>query len=871
MNKTFRRTFGWVPLVFLIAGGAARGGVNRWTPIGPDGGVITTLAVGAGENPVVYAGTPVGVFRSADGGVSWTASQAGEVEFVVADPVRPGTVYASWNSALSRSTDAGLHWTPLRGGLLARALVIDPSAPTTLYAATRRAIYRSVDDGATWDGVYTAADDSPVSELTSLAVSRGAVYAGFVQRRCLVADFCPPVGGGVLRSETGASDWRIAGETSPVLALAVDPTNDTLYAGGGGTFPNGSGALMRSTDGGANWGAVGPRGTVVSVAVDPREPVTVYCGVYDVGVFRWTPGEPPDAPTLAASLWVSVAVEPTTGRVWAGSYEGVSTSATGSDGWTSRNRGIEGADLRALEVDPASETIWAGTYGGVYRTADAGATWEKHGEGLEDRLVLALRADPTNPSTLYAGTDAGVFRSGDGGETWSSSGPSAYIADVAVDPRSPSVVYAMAPEAGVFRSEDGGRSWGSANTGLTVTQGYALDVDRVTSTVYAGTYGGVFRSTDGGATWSAINTGLTNPAVFALRVAPSNGSVLYAGTQGGLFRTSDGGASWQDLGQYGASIAIDPLDADVVYTAAFGEALRSLDGGASWTASPGIPRLPVTALAVRASLPGAPARLYAATSGGGAYAISYFESSPCTPDATTLCLQNDRFQVAVDWRTADGRSGQGRAAPLTRESGYFWFRTASDVELAVKVLDGGAVNGHFWFFAGSLSSVAFNIHVTDSWTGHVRTYDNPLGRVSSFVDTEAFPGAEGAEVLAADQVLVASDQAGTCSAVPAALCVAGGRFQVAVHWRARDGRSGAGRAVPLTGNAGYFWFFHDPNVELVVKVLDGRSVNGHHWVFSGALSNVAYTITVTDTETGVVRTYDNPQGQLASFVDTSAF
>jgi hypothetical protein len=78
-------------------------------------------------------------------------------------------------------------------------------------------------------------------------------------------------------------------------------------------------------------------------------------------------------------------------------------------------------------------------------------------------------------------------------------------------------------------------------------------------------------------------------------------------------------------------------------------------------------------------------------------------------------------------------------------------------------------------------------------------------------------------------------------------------------------------AVPLTADTGYFWFFGAGNVETVLKVLDGRPVNGHFWVFYGALSNVQYTLTVTDTLTGTVKTYTNPSGQFASVADTSAF
>jgi hypothetical protein len=60
-------------------------------------------------------------------------------------------------------------------------------------------------------------------------------------------------------------------------------------------------------------------------------------------------------------------------------------------------------------------------------------------------------------------------------------------------------------------------------------------------------------------------------------------------------------------------------------------------------------------------------------------------------------------------------------------------------------------------------------------------------------------------------------------------------------------------------------------VELMLKVIDARAFGGKFWVFYGALSDVNYTITVVDTETGKVKTYTNPQGKLASVADTAAF
>jgi ELWxxDGT repeat protein len=99
-----------------------------------------------------------------------------------------------------------------------------------------------------------------------------------------------------------------------------------------------------------------------------------------------------------------------------------------------------------------------------------------------------------------------------------------------------------------------------------------------------------------------------------------------------------------------------------------------------------------------------------------------------------------------------------------------------------------------------------------------------------------------------------------CQPSSSALCLSGGRFQVKAAWRDFAGRTGAGTAVPLSGDTGYFWFFAASNVETVLKVLDGTPLNGHFWVFYGALSNVEYTLTVTDSQTGLARRYFNPSG-----------
>jgi len=98
-----------------------------------------------------------------------------------------------------------------------------------------------------------------------------------------------------------------------------------------------------------------------------------------------------------------------------------------------------------------------------------------------------------------------------------------------------------------------------------------------------------------------------------------------------------------------------------------------------------------------------------------------------------------------------------------------------------------------------------------------------------------------------------------------------GRFEIVVDWLTPTGSSGEGFPVPLTTDSGYFWFFEDTNIELLVKIKDGCEVNGYYWFFYGALTDVEYTITVTDTETSAVKTYHGTQHVPTNGNDINAF
>jgi hypothetical protein len=242
-----------------------------------------------------------------------------------------------------------------------------------------------------------------------------------------------------------------------------------------------------------------------------------------------------------------------------------------------------------------------------------------------------------------------------------------------------------------------------------------------------------------------------------------------------------------------------------------------------------------------------------------------------------LTLGDGRYSVGVSWRNQrDGTSGSGEPVGFSTESGVFWFFAPDRVELVVKILDGGPVNGRSWVFFGSLSDVEYWVTVTDHLTARTRRYHNRPGTICGRADVAAFPAAPGAAAAgvlpdwlaaaapapaAVSPLLpaVVTNGAGTCVGDAEALCLGGGRFLVEARWRnPRDGGEGTARAVGGAGESGYFWFFDPENLELAVKVVDGRGTNGFHWVFFAALSDVEYWIDVTDTLTGVHRGYHNP-------------
>jgi hypothetical protein len=111
----------------------------------------------------------------------------------------------------------------------------------------------------------------------------------------------------------------------------------------------------------------------------------------------------------------------------------------------------------------------------------------------------------------------------------------------------------------------------------------------------------------------------------------------------------------------------------------------------------------------------------------------------CSSTPQALCLLGSQYSVTVTFHESAGSpAAPGQAVQLSGDGGYYWFFSPDDAELAVKILDGTAVNGHVWVFYASLTDVEFDLAVTDLANQVTRTYHNPAGMLASAADTSAF-------------------------------------------------------------------------------------------------------------------------------------
>ena len=116
--------------------------------------------------------------------------------------------------------------------------------------------------------------------------------------------------------------------------------------------------------------------------------------------------------------------------------------------------------------------------------------------------------------------------------------------------------------------------------------------------------------------------------------------------------------------------------------------------------------------------------------------------APCVANSTTLCLNGGRFSARVHWRTSSD-AGEAQTVPLPSapDSGLFYFFSASNIEMLIKVLNAcvPTLGNKYWVFYAATTNVEFTLTVTDTQRGKVKVYFNPLNRTAPPVqDVSAF-------------------------------------------------------------------------------------------------------------------------------------
>ncbi|MCG3127107.1 MAG: Xyloglucanase [Phycisphaerae bacterium] len=481
---------------------------------------------------------PLGVFRSDDGGVTWTRLPGLPdlcATDVAIDPQNPGVIYAavghifgSPDNGIYRSGDGGWTWTKLSGGLPAGtygriSVCVAPSNPDRLYAlitepadaaggdAQRLAAVRSDDAGATWSLIVTPA---------GLQASYGW-YLSVVSVHPQNADTVFIGGLNLLRSVDGGTTLRKV--TPPHVDLHV-----VTWDAAGRVLAGDDGGVHRSADLGLSWEALndglGLTQMYAGLSIHPADPHVVFAGLQDNGTVRRS--------------------DPT--RQWEQVYGG-------DGGWT--------------QVNPAApQTVYVEFQGtrNVFRSLDGGETFKAASSGIDgtDRncFLPPYLIDPADPNRMYFATHR-VYRSGNGGQSWTAASGdltngAGAIRALAIAPSNPQTLYAATNDGNVLVSFDEGSTFtrvSSANPGWPrVTRELCADpLEEFTIYVAGAVFGQphVRRSRDAGQTWETLDGDLPDVPVNVIAV-DRRGAVptIYAGSDAGVYRSVDDGDSWHLYG-----------------------------------------------------------------------------------------------------------------------------------------------------------------------------------------------------------------------------------------------------------------------------------------------------------------------------------
>jgi photosystem II stability/assembly factor-like uncharacterized protein len=604
-------------------------GINTWNAGELYGGSMQWLLVNPVTPTTLYAASAhAGLFRSRDGGQSWSFQFAGGADYPAIDPDAPHRLYLFGASGLERSNDAGESWSTLDpkfpytntlGDRCSTSSIVPYVHPIsdTVYALACHANYqgliKSDDHGETWESISEGITDTQITALAFHPKDAERIYVGTGN-------------GHIFASSNGGVTWTHAARpVGCVGALAVNPFGDHgLWVASDDTF--GDPCVLRKST---------------------RSDLTTWKTLTGTGEGCFWPRPSIDfASHFSGTVFLS-----------GFGFSGLKTT-DGGESWQELHPG-GGALVNAVAFHPTqSETLYlADKWEGVYKTTDGGESWTVSHQGLTALYPLEMVAHPERPDVVYARLNSEeLYKGTRGGEIWERM-PISRVASVQIDPITPTQIYVgrSGDPAYVYVSDDGGRTW-KPSTPLPQAadcEGWSfpwtlLALPQQPGTLLVGVQhycgslphpGNIYRSVDFGASWENVYTHTYNEySSIDFGYDPLKPSTVYAAIprgEDGLLKSIDSGATWTSLGVEDVSIvevqprtqhifiqshsvcgqqssslcfsadggenwesvgdsphgidgfAFAPGDSSLIYAHTDQGLLRSVDGGQSWNAAAG--------------------------------------------------------------------------------------------------------------------------------------------------------------------------------------------------------------------------------------------------------------------------------------------
>ena len=741
---------------------------SRWHLLEPGGGPAIQTLIRTGSNPggdeiLALTGTEL-AFTTTNSGSSWQAFELGGLvptHGLVVDPHRPVRLLALYRPAslleggtdsLVESIDGGITWK-LQGQFEVRVdnLTFDQRLANTVFVSNGANVLRSTDAGDTFQVISSLPDS--VEQFLSIDPGRPILLARTASPSRLFV------------SADNGITWT---ETFPgvqILQISAATGTQAIYAAG---FTTADGPdnlhLLESLDSGDSWSALLElSGELIpaTFTVSPDARTLAFASQkVETGVSRLHLNRV-HLPTLAREDFV-LPKDIATPQSLLATDEGVllMASSAGSilrlsaDGLLSRQltRGFPTPRQRIAAFQDERRTLTSGHE----FSDDAGVTWQSSSNFQPSKEEFRfLRTDESRAWALDSGH---LLVSEDVGRSWTQillpPGDVTFFPALAIATSDQAI---LAGTSGLYTLDSGERNWILAQAAppweepvsLAILDGVGQRLLVLSEFEFPST-GGTGRSfhlsEDGGQTWrEVINDFAVNG--YLLHAVPEGPVFLQSSS--GVFRSEDGSVfdprpvvPTSRSGQI-YSFAVDPSNDERFALSALRGIFLSFDTGKSWSATLTAP----TRLLPSLEFFGFPTvdlafdrfgRLYAATQ-FGLMAIDPPSTLECTETQNVACLLDRRFRVDINTVDPTLVSRAGIRLEITADTTAFSIFDEDNLEIVLKVVDGCAINGHFWIFAAGLTDVGVEVVVSDTLGDGIYRFRNPLGRAFPPVqDVEAF-------------------------------------------------------------------------------------------------------------------------------------